>query len=126
MLTLVFAIVFLTGLAVLDTSAQTRGTRQIRRPVIIRQYYVRPDPFWYWDYYDRGYYYDPYLEVRRQQSYLERELRGNQEELRKHLQKYRADGVITAKEREELEDDYRDIERARRNLNQFYRFYRRY
>ena len=117
--------VLLAGLAVISVSAQSRGGRVIRRPVVVRQYYVRPDPFWYrnyWGFYD-PYFYDPYLEARRQQYYLERELSGNREELRKHLQKYRADGVITAKERAELADDYRDIEKAQRNLNNFRRRY---
>jgi hypothetical protein len=58
---------------------------------------------------------------RRQKYYLEKELRGNKEELRKHLEKYNADGVITAKERKELDDDYRDVERAQRKLNEFNR-----
>ena len=127
-LALVFAMVLLTGLAAISVSAQSRGGRVIRRPVVVRQYYVRPNPFWYrnyWgysNYYD-PYFYDPYYEARRQQYYLERELRGNKAELRKHLDKYRADGVITAKEREELNDDYRDIEKAQRKLNEFNRRY---
>ena len=124
-LTIVLAMVLLAGLAVISVSAQSRGGRVIRRPVVVRQYYVRPDPFWYRNYrgFDDPYFYDPYLEARRQQYYLERELSGNREELRKHLQKYRADGVITAKERAELADDFRDIEKAQRNLNNFKRRY---
>jgi len=126
LLTLVFAMVLLTGLAAISVSAQSRGGRVIRRPVIVRQYYV-PNPYWYrnywgYDYYD-PYFYDPYLNERRQKYYLERELRGNREELRKHLEKYNADGVLTAKEKAELADDYRDVEKARRNLNNFNRRY---
>ena len=126
LLTLVFAMVLLTGLAAISVSAQSRGGRIIRRPVIVRQYYV-PNPYWYrnywgYDYYD-PYFYDPYLNERRQKYYLERELSGNREELRKHLEKYKADGVLTAKEQAELADDYRDVEKAQRNLNKFNRRY---
>src|SRR5215213_7617097 len=107
LLTFVFAIILLTGFASISASAQRRGVRVIRRPVVVRQYYV-PNPYWYRNYYWGSYdpyFYDPYLRAREQQYYLERELRGNTAELRKHLEKYRADGVITAKEREELADD---------------------
>jgi hypothetical protein len=123
-LTLVFAIVLLTGVSAISASAQSRGVRVIRRPLVVRQYYYRPNPFWYRNYYwgDR-YYYDPYLREREQRYYLESELSGNKKELRKHLDKYNADGVITAKEREELADDYRDVEKAQRKLNEFNRRY---
>lgn len=125
LLTLIFATVLFIGLAVADASAQRRGGgRFIRRPVIVRQYYVqRYNPYWYWNSWDSPYFYDPYLSERQQRYYLERELRGNREELRKHLEKYNADGVITAKERKELDDDYRDVARSQRNLNQFRRRY---
>ena len=122
LLTLIFAIVLFAGLAVADASAQRRGGGRFvqRRPVVVRQYYVRRyNPYWYWNSWDSPYFYDPYLSERRQRYYLENELRGNREELRKHLEKYNADGVITAKEREELEDDYRDVERATRKLREF-------
>jgi hypothetical protein len=121
---LVFAMVLLIGLAAVSASAQRRGGgRIIKRPVIVRHYYVRPNPFWYWNYWGDPYFYDPYLNERRQRYYLERELSGNKEELRKHLEQYNADGVLTDKERRELEDDYRDVERATRNLNRFNRRY---
>jgi len=125
-LTLIFAAVLLIGLAAADASAQRRGGgRFIQRPVIVRQYYVRRyNPFWYRNYWGNPYFYDPYLSERRQRYYLENELRGNREELRKHLEKYNADGVITAKERAELSDDYRDVQRSERKLNDFRR--RRY
>lgn len=127
LLAFAFAAVFLTALATIDVSAQRRGNgRVIKRPVIVRQYYyVRPDPFWYWNYYGDPFYYDPYYSLRQRQYSLERELRGNREELRKHLEKYKSDGVLTAKERKELEDDYRDVERAERALNEFNRRYAR-
>jgi hypothetical protein len=126
-LTLIFAIVLLTGISAISVSAQRRGGgRIIRRPVIVRNYYV-PNPYWYRNYWGYGYYdpyfYDPYLQARQQKYYLERELSGNRAELRKHLEKYNADGVITAKERAELADDYRDIEKAQRRLNDFNRRY---
>src|SRR5829696_336640 len=109
-LTLIFAVVLFIGLAAADASAQRRsGGRFIQRPVIVRQYYIRRyNPYWYWNSWGNPYFYDPYLSERRQRYYLENELRGNREELRKHLEKYNADGVITAKERAELDDDYRD------------------
>jgi hypothetical protein len=123
-LTLIFAAVLFIGFAVVDASAQRRGGRFIRRPVVVRQYYVRRyDPFRYGNYWYDSYFYDPYLSERRQRYYLESELNGNRRELSKHLEKYNADGVITAKEREELNDDYRDVERAQRKLNDFKRRY---
>jgi hypothetical protein len=123
-LTLIFAIVLFAGLAVADASAQRRGGgRFVQRRPVVRQIYVRRyyNPYWYWNSWDSPYYYDPYYSARRQRYYLENELRGNREELRKHLAKYNADGVITAKERAELDDDYRDVERSERNLNRFRR-----
>ncbi|HEX8248493.1 MAG TPA: hypothetical protein VF599_10000 [Pyrinomonadaceae bacterium] len=125
LLTLIFAAVLFIGFAAVDASAQRRGGgRFIQRPIVVRQYYVRRyNPYWYWNSWDSAYFYDPYLSARRQRYYLENELRGNREELRKHLEKYNADGVITAKEREELDDDYRDVARAQRNLNNFRRRY---
>ena len=121
-LTLIFAMFLFIGFAAIDASAQRRGGgRVVRRPVIVRQYYyVRPDPFWYWDRWNDAYFYDPYLNARRQQYYLQQQLAGNRRELRKHLEKYRADGVITAKERRELDDDYRDVAKAERKLREFY------
>lgn len=126
-LTLIFATVLFIGFAAIDASAQRRGGgRTVQRPVVVRNYYIRRyNPYWYrygWSpYYYDPYFYDPYLSERRQRYSLESELRGNREELRKHLEKYNADGVITAKEREELDDDYRDVERSRRRLNDFNR-----
>jgi hypothetical protein len=129
LLTLIFAIVLFAGLAVADASAQRRGGGRFvqQRPVIVRQYYVRRyNPYWYWNSWGNPYYYDyydPYYSERRQRYYLENELRGNRAELRKHLEKYNADGVITAKERKELDDDYRDVARSQRKLNAFRRRY---
>jgi hypothetical protein len=125
-ITFVFAIVLLTGVTALSTSAQRRsGVRIVQRPVIVRTYgYYRPNPFRYRNYYwNNRYFYDPYLREREQRYYLEQELSGNKTELRKHLEKYNADGVLTAKEREELADDYRDVEKAQRQINEFNRRY---
>ena len=124
LLTLFFAAFLLIGTIVISTPAQRRGVvRVYRRPVVVRPYYYY-SPLSYWNYWDNAYYgdpyfYDPYLRAQRQKYYLQQELNGNKRELRKHLEKYNADGVITAKEREELEDDYRDVERATRKLREF-------
>lgn len=128
LLTLFFAAFLLIGTAVISTPAQRRGVvRVYRRPVVVRPYYYY-SPLSYWDhwgnpYYGDPYFYDPYLNARRQRFYLQEELNGNRRELSKHLEKYRADGVITAKERRELNDDYRDVERATRKLREFDRRY---
>lgn len=126
-ITLFFAFVLLIGSMAISAAAQKRkGVRVIQRPVIVRPYYYNNyygysrywNP-WYDSFYGDPFFYDPYLSERRQKYYLERELRGNQRELRKHLEKYNADGVITAKEREELADDYRDVDKAKRKLAEF-------
>jgi hypothetical protein len=130
LLAIAFAVVMLIGSTAVSTQAQRRGGRIIyRRPGVVRPYYVNPyyygyDPFWsswYNPYFGDPYFYDPYLRERQQLSYLQNELRGNERELRKHLEKYNADGVITEKERKELDDDYRDVARAKRQLNEFNR-----
>ncbi len=124
-LTLLFAIVLLAGSSAISVSAQRRGVRVIKRPIIVRPYYYNYYGYnrywnsWYDPFYGDPYFYDPYLNERRQKYYLERELKGNRRELRKHLEKYNADGVITAKERKELEDDYRDVAKAERKLREF-------
>lgn len=122
-LTLIFAAIIFLGLTAIDASAQRRGRsigRTYHRPLIVRRYVVR-DPFWYDRYWNDVYFYDPYLSAARQRSYLQRELSGNREELRKHLEKYRADGVLTDKERKELDDDYRDVRRSEQRLREFNR-----
>ncbi|MEO8647549.1 MAG: hypothetical protein ABI539_00140 [Acidobacteriota bacterium] len=88
-----------------------RGRTQ--RPIIIRRVYYRP--FWrhnFWGGFYDPYWNSPYLRYKEQEYYLRRELEGNQRELRKHQEKYRADGVITAKERNELADDVTDVQRS--------------
>ena len=120
-LTIAFAMFILTAGLTYEASAQRRV---VRRPVIVRTYVYR-DPFWYSRYYDpfySSYYYSPYQRYQEQRYRLERELAGNQRELAEHLRKYRADGVITAKEQRELNDDFKDV----RNSQQRLRMYRRY
>lgn len=112
-LTFIFAIFLLMGMAAVTASAQTRKHR------VVRYYYVQPDPFWSWNSWNNPYYYDPYYSERQQRYYMENRLRGNRRELAEHLEKYNADGVLTAKERRELEDDYRDVNRARADLNRY-------
>ena len=125
-----FAILLFGSALVLDTPAQRRGTVVVRGPVVVRPVVRRPfwgyrsfyRPYWgyggsYYDHYD----YSPYHRYAEQKYYLELELRGNERELAEHQEKYRADGVITAKEQRELEDDIKDVRRARSDLNRFLR-----
>ena len=119
------AILMFGGALALDASAQTRGRVIVRRPVIVRPvvrpywYYDRFSPYWGYSRFYNPYWDSPYMRYQEQKFYLERELRGNQRELEKHQAKYRADGVITAKERRELEDDYKDVRESRERLNRF-------
>ena len=124
-----FAVLMFGGALALDASAQTRNNRVvIRRPVVVRPIVTRPywgyrrwSPYWgYGGYYD-PYWSSPYLRYQEEKYRLESELRGNQRELEKHQFKYRADGVITAKERRELEDDVKDVRESRARLNRFLR-----
>jgi hypothetical protein len=64
--------------------------------------------------------YERYLEER---YYAQQELSGDQRELAKHREKYSRDGVLTDKERRELEDDVRDVAKARARLNKLNRSY---
>jgi len=127
-LTIIFAVLVLSAGLVLEASAQRRGVyiqRTTSRPVIVRRYIYR-DPFWRSRYYSGFYdpfYYSPYLRHQEQRYYLQRELAGNRRELAEHQRKYRADGVITAKEQRELEDDYRDVSRSIERLSRFRRNY---
>lgn len=126
-----FAVLMFGGALALDAPAQNRGTAVVRggqRPVIVRRV-IRPyygwrawrSPYWgYSGFYD-PYYYSPYLRYQDQKYRLESELRGNERELAKHQEKYRADGVITAKERRELEDDIKDVRESRARLQRFLR-----
>lgn len=117
--TIAFAVSMFSAGLVYEASAQRRVVT-VRRPIIVRQYVYR-DPFWYSRYYD--YYYNPYVRAAEQRYYLQRELEGNRRELAKHLRKYRADGVITAKERRELDDDYKDVRNSTLRLRRFSGYY---
>jgi hypothetical protein len=136
LIALAFAAVLLIGGMATSASAQRRGGRIVNRPRVVRTYIARPyvvrpyyygyNRLWNYGYYDPfydPYFSDPYLNAQRQRYYLQQELRGNQRELGKHLEKYNADGVITAKERRELDDDYRDVAKAKRKLAEFERNY---
>ena len=122
-LTLIFALFLTTGTFVSNSEAQIRRNR---RPVVIyHPVYISPywgfrryrDPFW------RSYYQTPYERYLEERWYAERELAGNERELAKHREQYSRDGVITDKERRELEDDVRDVAKARARLNQLNRNY---
>ena len=132
---LIFTMFLGAGGFVINAEAQTRNggvtvTSTQRRPVIVRRGIYR-DPFWrsrYWGsrYYDPfydPYYSSPYLQYKDQETRLRQELAGNRRELAEHLEKYQADGVITAKEKLELDDDYRDVAKAERKLREFRREY---
>lgn len=125
-LALIFSMfVLVGGLAVSSASAQTRGSATVQRPIVVRTVVYRR-PYWnrYWGsrfydpFYD-SYHYSPYLRVKDEEYRLRSELAGNRRELQKHLEKYRADGVITAKEQRELDDDYKDVRNSERKLRQF-------
>jgi hypothetical protein len=122
-LTIAFVMFMLSAGLVYEAEAQSK--RVIRRPVIVRTYIYR-DPFWraryYSPYYD-PYFYSPYVRRQEQRYYLERDLAGNRRELAEHQRKYRADGVITEKERRELEDDIKDVQESIRDLRRFDRYY---
>ena len=130
-LSLIFAMfVVVGGLAVSSASAQTRnGGTTVQRPIVVRTVvYRRPyyNRFWRNRFYDPfydSYYSSPYLRVKDQEYSLRSELAGNRRELQKHLEKYRADGVITAKEQRELDDDYKDVANSERKLRAFTREY---
>jgi hypothetical protein len=102
------------GASAMTASAQRRG---FHRPVIIYHH-----PFYGGFGYD-PFFYDPYYQEMRERSYLESRVRGNENELEKHKQKYYADGVLTDKERRELADDEKDYNKSVRQLNRYRRDY---
>ena len=125
-LTTAFTLMMLAGGLVSEASAQR--VVYVQRPVIVRSYIYR-DPFWrtryygYSPFYDSYYYQSPYERYLERRYYLQQELAGNRRELAKHQRKYRADGVITAKEQRELDDDIRDVQRSAQKLRSFSRNY---
>lgn len=88
------------------------------RPVVVYYY----DPFMSWDrwWYD-PYMDDPYLRERRSLYYRREAVRDARSELREHLMEYNEDGVITADEREELNDNRADLNEARADLREYRR-----
>jgi hypothetical protein len=125
-LTIVFAMFMLAVGFTYEASAQRRVV--IRRPVIVRSYVYR-DPFWRSRYYGYGspyydsFYASPYRRYQEERYYAERDLAGNERELAEHQRKYRADGVITAKEARELEDDIKDVRKSQSRLRSYGRYY---
>lgn len=126
-LAIVFSVIFLflTGLVV-TSEAQTRGGRVIyRRPVIVRSYY---NP-WYSGWYGGGFYdpwydpylYDPYLRTQRERWYKEKDVKDAAKKLREDNEKYRKDGVLTAKEQEKLQKRRLDYAKKVEKLNKFNR-----
>ncbi len=111
-----FAIMLLLTIGALGVSAQD-GEKPRQRPIVIYYY----DPFWSWDRwrYD-PYAYDPYLRERRQIYYLREEIRDARSDLKEHMDEYNADGIITAKERRELNEDYADLNEALSELEEYY------
>jgi hypothetical protein len=118
----IFSLFLIVGAFVIHGSAQTRGFRVVRRPVIVRNYWGR-DPFWhtrgwYDPWYD-PYFNDPYLYERRERYYKEKSVKDASRKLKEDREKYGADGVITAKEQEKLAKRERDYTKAVENLRKF-------
>ena len=111
-------IVFMSAGAVGVSAQQKKG--KVERPIVIYYY----DPFWSlnrwrYDSYD-PYFYDPYLRERRQVYYLREEVRDAREDLKEHMDEFNSDGIITAEERRELNDDYADLNEALSELEEYY------
>lgn len=124
LVTLFFATILLIGTMVIVASAQRRGKVRIYRPVAVGSYYYGYSNPWYWNSWANPWYgdpsfYDPYYRERQQRSYLNRRVRGDRKDLRKSIEKYNADGVLTDKERRKLEDKYQDVEKSERKLREF-------
>ncbi|PYS98535.1 MAG: hypothetical protein DMF63_15530 [Acidobacteria bacterium] len=123
-LTIVFAMFMLAVGFTYEASAQRRVV--IRRPVVVRSYVYR-DPFWRSRYYGSPYYdsfyQSPYQRYQEERYYLRSRVAGNERELLEHQRKYRADGVITAKEARELQDDIKDVQNSRARLRSYGRYY---
>ncbi len=122
------------GTLVIGASAQRRGRVSIgngtNRPVVVRRYYVVRRPFWrhhgFWGHpwYDPWYdpyWRSPYLRHMDEKYRREQAVRNARRELRIHQEKYARDGIITAKEREELYENERDLRKAIERLNRFNR-----
>ena len=118
-----FGIILFAGIGAMETLAQEKPRdEKPQRPIIVRYYY--PDPFWSWNRWQYDpYFYDPYLRERRERYYLRDEVRDARSELNEHLEEYGSDGIITAEERRELDDDYSDLNEALSELEEFQNVY---
>lgn len=113
--------IFLSGLAI-SAEAQSNSSMKVRRPIIIRNYWVHNPWYSRWGWYDRWndpYFYDPYLRVQRERYYKEKDVREARKDLREDQEKYAKDGVITAKEREKLMKRERKLSERIAKLNEF-------
>lgn len=116
-----FVLIF-AGLAV-NAAAQEKEMKS-DRPVAVRYYWV-PDPFWHSRWYDPFYdnrysYYDPYLQYRREKFSKQDKVREEAEELQEERRKARRDGVISADEREDINEERAEYLKARDELDEFY------
>ncbi len=128
----ILAAALLASVFVSDASAQRRRTLRsssiaASRPIFIRQYVIRRDPFWY-DRYRWGwgdpfgydpYFYDPYLPERRERYFREKSVRDARRKIAKNRAKFTRDGYLSAKEREKLAKNYKKYSKAVRKLNRF-------
>jgi hypothetical protein len=113
----VFSVLFiLLGIMVVSTTAQTR--KRIHRPIIIRQYVY--DPFWYSRYWGYDpYFADPYLRERRERYSKEKAVKDARRKLKADREKFNADGILTAKERQKLDKRVEKYNKAVRKLAEF-------
>ena len=116
---IISVLVFLLGIMAVDAPAQNRRVIRVYRPAYERPYWGY-DPFWHSGWYD-PYLYDPYLREQRDKYYKEKTVRDASKKLAKDQAKYRADGVITAKEQEKLMKKRQDYDKAVAKLNKFNR-----
>lgn len=117
-LTFIFAIFLLMGVATVTASAQTRKQR------VVRYYYVQHNPFWSWNYgWNDPYYYDPYLRERQTRYYKERDVRDKRNDLAEDREKYGSDGYLTPKEQKKLAKAERKYREAVEDLRDYNRDY---
>ncbi len=82
--------------------------------------------YWGWRYYDPFWadmYKTPYERYLEERYYAQSNLRDKEKDLRKHSQKYAADGYLDPKEREKLAKDQRKLAEARERLARLNRYY---
>jgi hypothetical protein len=126
----IFALVFgglmLGSGMVLDASAQRTSGASVqkitKRPIVVRRVYYR-DPFWRSRHWGYGFY-DPFwgptaYDSRSRKERLQDELAEDRRDLRKNAEKYRKDGVISAKEQKKLNDKQEDIRELHLKLSDY-------